>query len=253
MKVMTYNILDKNFAQNKNSRINKIFDVIISENPDFLALQEADELYENNSTLLKELSVVSNLPYYVSVENSPCHVAVLSRYPIKDTYIFPTDLFTEDAISVFVETPFWDISICCIHLECKNISKKLEEAKIILDYQSQFKSCIILWDFNAISESDVAGYDLSNWEFTHYGLTEFNTMNLFNTTYNDAAICLNKNNMTTHPTLWIGHPISKTGIRIDYMFVSESLLDLLYNIQAIVTPTTEIASDHYPLVLQLKS
>jgi len=57
--------------------------------------------------------------------------------------------------------------------------------------------------------------------------------------------------MRTHPTEGIGDSISKTQIRIDYIFTNKALIDYVKKIEVIKTKRVEIASDHYPVTATL--
>lgn len=248
MKIMTYNILGGGI-DDKGSRIEYIIGVIKGANPDFVAIQEASNFAKNDKELLKRLSRETKLPHYALSRD---HVASLSRYPLREEHQFPGSLFKYAALSVVIDSPLGELSLCNVHLDSHSRNGRLREATAVLRYQSKYKKYIILGDFNALSRSDNYG-DLSAQEFTYYDLARFEATDMFNMDHVDAALHLNVKNRSTHPTVGVGHPISKSSIRIDYIFVAPSLSAHLKNATVIKTQTAEKASDHYPVVITLST
>lgn len=103
---------------------------------------------------------------------------------------------------------------------------------------------------DSLSRFDNYG-DLSAYEFTHYDLTRYAATDLYNLNHTDAVAYLNVNDRSTHPTIGVTHKISKTPIRVDYVFLTSSLTNHIKEAKIIKTPTAEKASDHYPVVVTL--
>ena len=205
----------------------------------------------------------TKLPYYALSQGTleddqmRSHVVCLSRYPLQDEYLFPDYTFKYAALSVVIDSPLGKISICNIHLHAHSGDERVSagdvrarEAGVVLSYQSKYNKHIILGDFNSLSRSDNYG-DLSAREFTWYDLARFEATDLFNMFHTDAVAHINVNDRNTHPTIGVTHRISKTPIRIDYIFLTPSLSTHIKNAKTIKTPTTEKASDHYPVVVTL--
>ncbi len=255
MKIMTYNILEGGI-DNKGSRIEHIIDVIKEVNPDFLALQEANNFDKNDSELLKRVSNETNLPHYTLSQGAlhgdgeRYHVVSLSRYPLREEHTFPESSFQSAALSLVIDSSLGEISLCNVHLHASSEDERLKELAVILKYQSRNKNNIILGDFNAISRSDHYA-DLSAEEFTHYDLTRFDVTDMLNRSYVDVISNLNVSESSTHPTVGVPHPISKSPIRIDYMFITQSLFSNIKSGAVIKTKTSDVASDHYPTVVTL--
>ncbi len=256
MRIMTYNILTGGMDSGA-SRIEEIIDVINKVKPDFLAIQEANNFEKNDGQLLKRISEETNLPHYafsqyISDDDTEHYsVANFSTHLIKNEYSFPESSFSHAVLTTTIDSPIGEITLCNVHLNTNSEDKRLKEVDMVLNYLSKFEKNIVLGDFNALSRSDHY-IDLSKEEFTHYDLNRFEVTDLLNKNHVDTALCLNKNNMRTHPTIGIGHPISKNPIRIDYMFVSQSLVNHLKDTALIKTSAAEIASDHYPIILTLE-
>jgi len=255
MKIMTYNILEGGI-DDKGSRIEHIIKVIKEENPDFLALQEANNFDKNDSKLLKRVSKETKLPHYglsqggLYDDGNRYHTSSLSRYPFREVYTFPESSFQCSAISVVIDSPFGELSICNIHLNARSEDERLKELEVVLNHQSKHEKNIILGDHNTLSRVDNYG-DISAKEFTHYGLTRFDVTDTLHKSYVDTLAHLNIKDRSTHPTAGVCHPISENPIRIDYVFVTLPLSPNIKSGKVIKTKISNIASDHYPTVVTL--
>jgi len=256
MKIMTFNIWEGGI-DDLGSRIDFIIDVIKEANPDFLALQEANNFDKDGDALLKKISNEIALPYYALSPGSlhengkRYHVVSLSRFPLLEEYRFPGFLADQATLSVVVDSPLGELSLCNLHLHAHSEDKRLNELEIILKYQSRYKTHILLGDFNAISSSDNYG-DLSAREFTHFDFVRFDVTDMLNKSYLDTLAHLSAEDRYTSPTAGVSHPISKSPIRIDYILVTPSLTTRIRSATVIKTPTSEKASDHYPVTLTLE-
>ncbi len=77
---MTYNIF--NGAVDK---LSQIIEIVNSESPDYLTLNEANTFANNDNEILKKFAQATNLPHFdlaLSGERD-YHVAVFSKYPLK--------------------------------------------------------------------------------------------------------------------------------------------------------------------------
>lgn len=266
MIIMTFNILNGGIDA-KGSRIEHIINVINDVNPDFLALQEAHNFDKDNYALLRRISEETNLPYYAlsqgsrdedgkrlyatGVRRERSHVTSLSRYPLRNVHAFLGSAFQTAALSVVIDSPLGEISLCNIHLHAHSEEERLKEIGVILDYQSQFEKNIILGDCNALSRLDTYG-SLSAKEFTYYDLTRFDATDVLNKDHIDSAAHLGVTDRSTHPTSGCPHPVSKSDIRTDYIWVTPSLSCFMQAATVIKTPNSEIASDHRPTTLTLR-
>lgn len=253
---MSYNIAYGG-VDNNGSRIEHIINVVNDANPDFLAIQEAHDFEKNNFERLKKISSETNLPYFEFSEGALYNdgerypVASFSKSPIKHIYTFDDSAFAHAGLVTTVDSPVGELTLCNVHLHNRSEDERLRSIKTVLDYLSKFEKNIILGDHNALSRGDNYS-DLSAEEFTYYELDRFEVADLLNNSHVDTALHLEKNNIGTHPTIGMGHPISKTPIRIDYIFATKPLTTHLKYKAVIKTETAEIASDHYPLTLILE-
>ena len=68
--------------------------------------------------------------------------------------------------------------------------------------------------------------------------------------YVDSSVRLGKNQEYTAPTT-INEYAAHSNMRLDYMFLSESLLPHLRKYEVVKNELTDKASDHYPVVVEL--
>ncbi len=253
---MSYNILEGGVDLN-GSRIETIIDVINDVNPDFLAIQEANRFDENDFALLKMVSEQTNLPHYalsqgaVYEDGERNHAASFSRYPFNNVHRFEDDSFKCAALSVSIDCPVGKLSLCNIHLHPRSGDERLREIGVVQDFQSQFETNIILGDNNALSRLDTYG-DLAAEEFSYYDLDKYDAIDMFiDKGFIDTVAYFDVKDRTTHPTLGWPHPVSKSQIRIDYIWADPSLLPLMKAANVIKTVDVENASDHRPVTLTL--
>jgi len=256
MKIMSYNILYGGIDE-KGSRIEKIIDVINGVKPDFLALQEANHFDESDHALLRRISDETNLPYFALSQGGlyegkeHFHVASLSRTPLRNLHTFIGSSFQSAALSVVIDSPLGELSLCNVHLHAFSEDERLKEIGVVESHQSKFKLGVVLGDCNAISRLDHYD-DRSAKEFTQYDLTRFDSTDMFvNNGYIDSVAHLGIKDRSTHPTHGCKHALSKTDIRIDYIWVTSPLLPFIDVASVIKTPGSEIASDHHPVTLTL--
>ena len=68
--------------------------------------------------------------------------------------------------------------------------------------------------------------------------------------YYDSALLLKKNKVYTAPTS-LNEYEAHSNMRLDYIFVSESLIKNVKSSEAVKNTLTEKASDHYPVIVKL--
>jgi len=255
MKIMTFNIWEGGIDV-VGSRTDFIVDVIKEANPDFLALQEANNFDKDSDALLKKISKDIALPYYALSKGTfrdygkdygkRYHVAILSRYPLREEYKFSDFSFNCAALSVVIDSPLGELSICNLHLHAYSEDKRLNELEVILKYQSRYKNHMLLGDFNSLSYKD--NYDTKTLEVEN----RFDVTDILNKNYTDVTSYLGLDNGSTHPTPVNTDPTITKPIRIDYIFVTPSLTAHAKNPTVIKTAVSEKASDHYPITLTLE-
>ena len=146
-----------------------------------------------------------------------------------------------------------------LHLTPYTEDLRLLEIDLITGEQKQFVNKILMGDMNSLSPKD--GYDekmISGFnemqlkKFTTEGKLRFDTINkIMSYGYIDTAFILKKQKEYTAPTS-INEYQAHSNMRLDYIFISESLKNKLANYSVVKNLLTEKASDHYPVVIELK-
>lgn len=252
MKLMAYNIL-----KGGENRLGLILEVIKKENPDFLVVNEANGFDKNDE--LNQFSKKISLPYFklsLSGEYN-YHTAVFSKYSFKE--IKEIRPLRNAGIFVVVETEFGKISIIGAHLSPYTEDSKLSEIDLIINQQKQYPNRILMGDMNSLSDRDrydekiIKGFNETQLnKFTTNGKFRFDVIDkIISFGYLDSAVIFNKQMISTVPTEIKQDKAHLTDMRIDYIFISDSLEDKIKNHSVIKNKITEKASDHYPIVIEI--
>jgi exodeoxyribonuclease-3 len=253
MKLMTYNILDGG-----KDRLGLIISVIKSESLDILVINEANDFKNNEDKFAKRFSTEIDLPNYAIASTEWGYdVAIFSKIPFtKSEVLMPNK---RAALSFEIDSEFGPISIVGTHLSPDSEAVRVAEIGLIMRSHENSENRIIMGDMNALSRRDNYSFSVVNGfndkqlkKFTRDGKPLFDvTDTIYKVGYHDAAVHMNKNKETTVPT-----PSNKdkahANLRLDYVFLSESLLTHLIDYKVVKNEITDKASDHYPVVTTLK-
>lgn len=124
-----------------------------------------------------------------------------------------------------------------------------------MNFLAHHDKVIMMGDFNSLSKEDA--YFVQNFnvtqikKFTKGGKLRTDVIEKISAAgFYDSAVVLDKNHQYTVPT-----PISKdpahAQMRLDYIFLSQSLLPHLAEYHVVKNEISEKASDHYPVVVTL--
>lgn len=250
---MTYNILN-----GATEALPQVIDVVRAETPDYLTLNETNTFAKNDHKILKEFAQAANFPYFdmaLSGEGD-YHVAIFSKYPFQETHKLQP--LARACFIAVVNTELGPISIASLHLTPSSEDERLPEIDLILAHQNRYKHKILMGDMNSLSPDD--GYnpaitknfnDMQLKKFTTAGKLRFDAIQkILATGYTDPAVTLGKNREHTAPTS-INEYYAHSDMRLDYIFLSASLLSHLQSYAVIKNTLTETASDHYPVTVTL--
>jgi exodeoxyribonuclease-3 len=254
MKLMSYNILDGGL-----DRISLIIDAVKKEVPDFLTINEANTFAKDDKKIMNQMAQVSGLPYFAIAMSGEYdyHAAVFSKYPFKKMHIVPS--LMRACIITLVETEIGEVSIASFHLTPYSEDLRHPEIDKIIDYQKQYPSRILIGDMNSLAESDDYNPDIVN-NFNNVQLKKFTTdkklrfdviNKITSSGYIDTAKQLEKHKDKTVPTP-ANRDASHAQMRLDYIFISNSLLPHLHSYAVVKNEITDRASDHYPITVVLK-
>lgn len=250
---MAYNILDGG-----QERLGLIFEVIKTENPNFLVINEANGFEKDGK--LNQFSKEINLPHFkLSLSGEyDYHTAVFSRHPLKE--IKEIKPLRNAGIITVLETESGEISIIGAHLTPNTEDLRLSEIDLIVDQQKQYQKKILMGDMNSLSTGDdyneeiIRGFNETQLnKFTTNGKFRFDVINKITSLgYLDSAVIFGKQGISTVPTEIKQDEAHLTDMRVDYIFISNSLKDKVKSYSVIKNKMTEKASDHYPIVIELE-
>lgn len=251
---MSYNIFDGG-----EERLPLIINAIKKESPDYLTINEANTFAKDDNKILKEISQQIGLPYFdIALSGEyDYHVAIFSKFPIKKVHKLQP--LMRACIVSLIETEFGELSIASLHLTPYSEDLRHPEIDKIIDFQKQYNNRILMGDMNSLSRHDDYNSGIVN-EFNEQQLKKFTTDGklrfdaidkILSTEYYDTAQQLRKNKEFTVPT-----PANKDDahsvMRLDYIFVSQSLLPRLESYTVVKNELTNKASDHYPITIGLE-
>lgn len=248
MKVMTYNMLCGGQAEvNGEERLDFIIDVIRSEAPDILALQEANGLHDHQRW--QYLADRIGLPFHnlsagaLFEDGERYHVAVFSRYRLDQAHHHTECKLQSAALSVVADSPLGPVALTNLHLHAYCESERLAELDDLLAYDPGHVRRLILGDMNALSRSDPYGSDDGEFKL------QFDVIDRLSRRFTDLGAPSPGETAWTHPSRAIAdHPFTQPR-RIDYIFASASLGECAGPVRVIRSETAHRASDHFPVVV----
>jgi exodeoxyribonuclease-3 len=254
MKLMSYNILNGG-----ESGIEKIYEIIESEAPDFLTINEANTFKGNGNQIPENIKRIGNFKVWhlaLSIE-ADYHVAVFSKY--KWESVLEVKSLARACILTEIKTDAGTVSIGGLHLAPYNEDIRIAEIEKIFQAQKKFRHKILMGDFNSLSENDhynpLMIKDFNEMQlnkFTTGGKFRFDTIaKLKQQDFIDAGELTGQNSDHTAPTA-INECSAHTNMRLDYFMVSKDISTKINKYHVIKNDLTETASDHYPIVMEIK-
>jgi exodeoxyribonuclease-3 len=253
MKLMTYNILNGG-----NERLPNIIEIIKKESPDYLTINEANTFAKDNNKILKEVANKTNFPFFdIALSGEyDYHVAVFSKYPFKK--ITKLQPLMRACLVAQIDSVFGELSIASLHLTPYTEDLRHPEIDSIIKFQNQFQNRILMGDMNSLSKHDNYDQgiirkfnDMQIKKFTTDGKLRFDAIEkILSVGYYDCGLQMNKNKEYTAPTS-INEYKAHFNMRLDYIFLSKTLLPHLKQYKVIKNSLTEKASDHYPVIVLL--
>jgi endonuclease/exonuclease/phosphatase family metal-dependent hydrolase len=249
---MTYNLLNDAAEQLRN-----VVAVVNSVNPDFLTLNEANGFNKNNR--LAEFAKETGFGHYhleICGDGDDYHVVVLSKLPFKTVCALHS--FARAGVLATVETDLGEVALVGTHLTPYSEDERVAEARLIVEALRSHPRSVIMGDLNSLSPSDdyagaLPGFnDIQIKKFTADGKLRFDVMTLFaENDLTDTAVLLGKQSEITAPTSIIKDK-AHSNMRLDYILVSPALKDRLVSYDVIKNELTEVASDHFPVVIEIR-
>ena len=244
---MTYNIMTGG-----HDRMDLILDVVRQEVPDFLTINEAAGF--DKGPKLERISSAVGLPHFQLACSEKYHVAIFSRLPFKNIKVI-RPLMRAGIIAV-IETGLGDLAVTGVHLTPYTEGMRIPEINRILDQLSAYKLSVLMGDMNSLAQSDeysddmVATFsDVQLRKFTSIGRFRYDIINMILAHgYADTAVLFGQHKQHTAPTS-LNESGEHANMRLDYVFVSETLRDRVKSYTVVKNPLSDKASDHYPVAV----
>jgi exodeoxyribonuclease III len=239
--VMSYNIL-----LGGESRMPLIQDVIKGQNPDVVALLEANSR-ANAEKLAQEL----DMQLTFGEGNSEFHIAWLSRFPVVRAQVYRPAVLQKLMLEIEVNWQGAPLYLFATHLSAGRSQpgdkRRLQEIEAILDILRQVKGKpnLLVGDFNAIAPSDTVGPgpDIIKDDAPPDIAFSREVINLvLGQGYTDCYRAM-------HPTM-PGYTYKlprPPWLRLDYIFASPEMAPLLYASDIVSSEEAYKASDHLPV------
>lgn len=242
-RIMCYNIHHP--APNVSKQISQF---IIDQKLNILGCEEVDDLKEFSDAIL---------PYnFFAKANTRHNLAFLAtKSPLRIIQINEGFWHTV-VLSVYSITQLGEVAIVLLHLNPRDEDARLAELEKLMPIVKPFSHCILMGDFNSLSPSDPYNHSDLLTTFQDIGLKKFGTTSLRFDCINflknhglmDVMDALQKPFMATVPTPTNVDFEHAATLRLDYMFISPSLVTYLTNAEVIKNKITGTISDHYPIL-----
>jgi exodeoxyribonuclease-3 len=256
--ILSYNVL-KGF-QSDTANVSRYVSWVNKKSPDIVFYQEMNGFTQ---TALEVFARRYGHNYAVLGKETGYAVALTSRYPIANAQKMLKDMWHG-----YIYANIEGINVFVVHLSPFLYLKRREEVKQILAHAATLPAhapVIIAGDFNSYQARDSMQYtakelqsqltrEQKNSEIRnlHNGKFDYSvTGDMENAGYKDAVNVLSNQFNYSMPTQKYDAPY-KSKIRIDYIWLNQSLVKNIKKANVVYDDNTHIMSDHYPVWLQLK-
>lgn len=244
VSLMTYNL-----GFDRKEHISSAIKTIKNESPDILVLIEVKWLVDHKA--IQALSANLGFPYFylAKSDNSSNRIALFSKFSLENA----SDVrgMKNAAIIATIESDLGEISIAGVHLATNTEDTRLTEIEKIVSLQKSNQNKIIIGDLNSVSpENIVKSHTLSGTKKLEirYDVVE----RIKNAGYQDTALVTEKENVPT-VSVTQDDDVTYYDLRLDYIFLSNSLVNRLVDYRVIVNEITNVCSDHYPVVVRIET
>ncbi len=239
--VMSYNILCGG-----DDRLPLIRDVVKEQNPDALALVEANSR-ANAEQLARELDM--HLTF--GEGNSEFHIAWLSRMPVVRSQVYRPAAMQKLMLEIEIQWQGVPLYLFATHLSAgrsqQGNERRLAEIKAVLDItrQAEGKPNLLVGDFNAIAPSDTVGPGPDIIKDNTPPDIAF-SRDVINLVLGDGYTDCYRAMHASTPGYTYKLPLPP-WLRLDYIFASPEMAPLLCASNVVSGEIASKASDHLPV------
>lgn len=257
MRILSYNIYEGAHARGAD-RTDVVVSVIQGASPDLVGLCECTDFWDDGATRLRRLETVLGMRSVMNHAASGHHVALLYRdgVPVAQEDTSAVMMYHGYAGVVLVLPILGRVTVLMTHLHPCSSVLRLAEAQNILAKATFESNALVMGDFNTLAESDMLpnSHRLSPNARARLqepgGSLDCGAVALF---LRHGFVDLGAAEaVPTYPTTLFGKA-ARDGIRlrVDYMFATTAVANLA-QMSTIQTPQAQTASDHLPLLCQLR-
>jgi exodeoxyribonuclease-3 len=253
-RFMAYNIY-----QGGTGRLPLVIQAIRDANPDVVGISEANGWGERQDARLDEVARATGLsPSGFAKAHTPFDLALLSRPAPRSIRSWNDGLWHAALEAVFEFPQIGEMGTLVVHLDPRDETNRLAELRAIVRRLNSYPNALLMGDLNSLSPDDPYDRDRLLADLRHRKITKFGTEAL-------RFDCITFLQDAGFVDVWTAHgqPFAPTvptpmnedrhhegaGMRLDYGFITPSLVPRLLDTSVFRTPATERASDHYPLMI----
>lgn len=255
----TIKIAHYNIYNGGTKRLSKISKVIEEINPDICGLLECVGWENNIERYTKYFKSKGYNFFYLAKANSKYNISIISKIKIKTTSV-KSGVRHVIAKAEITEPECSPLHIFFLHLSPKSEEERLKEILILLKQIKTLDRVIIMGDFNSLSKKDKYNEKLLLEKLKKNGVTKFGKEYLKFDVINKIegnnfidAFRYKKNKFTySAPSKYNTDINHSEKIRIDYAFIKQEIAGKVKACKIFKSKTTELASDHYPLYIEIE-
>lgn len=259
LRISHFNILNGG-----EHRLDEIFQTIQEMDSDICGILEAVSWQDaNRGEEVRRRGKELGYPYFfLAKANSKYNIAVFSKLPLE------TEVINNRVRHVILRAriqdgPFSDFQFFFLHLSPGSEEDRLKEVDVLLKKAPSSSPVILMGDFNSLSFHDASQYEkedllgaLRSNGIEKYGLEalRFDVIKKIEQAgFSDVFQCLHIPFQSTAPTLSNKDLAHAANLRIDYGFINQAGIPYLSGASVFKKNISDLASDHYPLVIDLES
>jgi endonuclease/exonuclease/phosphatase family metal-dependent hydrolase len=262
-RVMTYNILagGETNAGGVENRGELIREVIDRFDPDVLGLNEANNWHHDNAELLRRYGKQLGMTGILPIKHGG-GVAAFVRQGIPILQVLTdTERQGHGLAIVTIDAPDGKpLKVFVTHMMHTNPGTRMRELKEIVRYIEPGDRCIVMGDLNSLSHRDALSLeDVPEGQRNRFtadgeihtgvleGLEDAGLIDVYRRLHPEQGE--HDNTVGTKTSTDPAH--AKAKLRLDYVLVTENLIDNVKSIEIVQTEETNRASDHFPIVMNM--
>lgn len=261
MRVMSYNTLSGGLDDTDVRRYYAQMELIRAVDPDILLMQEARGFLEAGSARLFETEYrLCRRGLVARAPTTGQHTAIFLKRGIEPlSFEADAEHFHHATAIARLQVPEYEkpVTAICVHLCPYGAAVRLREASYLFNYAAADEFVILGGDFNSVSPADPEPEGLTylpacfraRYVDTSGHADRRTLASLLQAGFVDVAVHLQQAATATVPTT--AFTASEfVPFRCDYLLTTPSLIRRASRFEVLRSPTTDWASDHYPILAE---